>query len=59
VSDKRQLKKCGNGRSFLVETETFHPDRKEGTLKEPKFEPVVWKPASFNQLEEFQTFFQD
>jgi hypothetical protein len=38
VSDKRQLRKCGNGKSFLVETGTFQPNLRDGTLKEPKFE---------------------
>jgi len=38
VSDKRLLGKCGNGKSFLVETGTFQPILRDGTQKEPKFE---------------------
>ncbi|MCG6189721.1 hypothetical protein [Maribellus maritimus] len=38
VSDKRLLRTCGNGKSFLVETGTFQPNLRDGTQKEPKFE---------------------
>ena len=39
MSDKRQLKRCGNGKSFLAETGTFQSDLRDGTSEEPKFEP--------------------
>ncbi|MBN1986559.1 MAG: hypothetical protein JW761_09665 [Prolixibacteraceae bacterium] len=38
MSDKRLLRKCGNGKSFLVETGTFQTNLRDGTRKEPKFE---------------------
>jgi hypothetical protein len=38
VSDKRQLQRIGNGKSFLVETGTFHTNLRDGEPKEPKFE---------------------
>ncbi len=39
VNDKKQFLKCGNGKSFLAETKTFQPTLRDGTLKEPEFEP--------------------
>ena len=39
MSDKRQLQRYGNGKSFLVETGTFQTNLRDGVQKEPKFEP--------------------
>ncbi|MCD6355037.1 MAG: hypothetical protein J7L95_05765 [Prolixibacteraceae bacterium] len=38
MSDKRLLRKCGNGKSFLVGTGTFQSNLRDGAQKEPEFE---------------------
>jgi hypothetical protein len=37
-SHVKQLRKCGNGKSFLVGTGTSQSNLRDGTQKEPKFE---------------------
>jgi hypothetical protein len=44
---------CGNGKSFLVETGTFHPVLRDGAQKEPEFErDKLEYQSSGNQLKE-------
>jgi hypothetical protein len=60
VSDKRLLGKCGNGESFLAETETFQTLLRKGTQEKPKFErDLLEYQSSGNQLRENPEFFQD
>jgi len=52
VSDKRQLGKCGNGKSYLVETETFQSNLREGAPEKPKFDhDLLESQSSFNHRE--------
>jgi hypothetical protein len=52
VSDKRQLGKCGNDKSYLVETETFQSNLRVGTPEKPGFEQdLLESHSSFNHRE--------
>jgi hypothetical protein len=52
VSDKRQLGKRGNDKSYLVETKTFQAYLREGTSEKPEFErDLLESHSSFNHRE--------
>jgi hypothetical protein len=53
VSDKRLLGRCGNGKSFLIETGTFRTNLRDGITEEPKFErDKLENQSSGNHLKE-------